>query len=208
LAEAAAGFGDPDLFAVRKNLAAAVAALKLVEPVDREGIYLQLNALAHSLDELPRVPEHSFTHTPPTKSVRQPEITDDWWRRLWAEIKAMAGMLNDYIKIEDVNAPAQPLVDQYTSQVAILNLRLLIEQAQVALLKEQGLIYRQSLEQAETLMNEYFIPSPAADKVKQSLHELAQLDIAPSLPDISIALQQLHDYVRKQRRSAAAGASL
>lgn len=208
--QVAGGMGDAELFAVREALANELAALKGIEPVDKEGIYLRLNSLASSVDELPRVPGHSFEQ--PAQQAEeapqpQPQATEGndgnlarvggWLQSAWDEVKGMAGMLDDYIKIEDATAPVKPLVDQYTAQVVGLNVRLLLEQAQVALLKEQPVAYRQSLEQAQALVDEYFIESSSARELRRSLEQLQEVDIAPQLPDISGSLKMLNNYIRQ-----------
>lgn len=208
--QVAGGMGDAELFAVRRALADELAALKRIDPVDKEGIYLKLNSLAGMVDDLPRVPGHSFgepAQQAQTEEQDQPQTSDpeagglarleSWVLQAWDEVKGMAGMLDDYIKIEDAEAPAKPLVDQYTSQVAGLNVRLLLEQAQVALLKEQPMAYQQSLEQAQALIDKYYIDSAPARELRQSLEQLASVEIAPELPDISESLKILNGYIRQ-----------
>lgn len=200
--QVAGGLGDAELFAVREALAEELSALKLIDPVDKEGIYLQLNALARAIDNLPRVRGHTLAGPTQEPEAIEPETdqvaqAESWWERLWAEVKDMAGILDEYIKIEPAEAPAQPLVDQYTSQAAVLNVRLLLEQAQVALLKEQPVAYRQSLQQAQSMLDEYFIESPQAREVRQSLQRLQAVEIAPPLPDISDSLKMLNGYIRQ-----------
>lgn len=218
--QVAGGMGDAELFAVRRALAEELAALKSIDPVDKEGIYLKLHSLADMVDNLPRVPGHSFDQSArpvPTADEEPAQAADpeagglarmeSWVLRAWDEVKGMAGMLGDYIKIEDADAPAKPLVDQYTSQVAGLNVRLLLEQAQVALLKEQTLAYQQSLEQAQVLIGKYYIESGPARELSESLAQLAAVDIAPQLPDISESLKVLNGYIRQlhKLRPAAEG---
>lgn len=205
--QVAGGMGDAELFAIREALADELAELKMVESVDKEGLYLQLNALARQVDDLPRVPGHSFDRAAQKPGAQATEDMDEesaqsevWWQRLWDEVKNMAGLLDDYIKIESADTPVQPLVDQHTSQAAVLNVRLLLEQAQVALLKEQSVAYRQSLQQAQAMIDDYFIASPQAREVRQSLKQLEQVEIAPQLPDISASLKMLNAYVQQLHR--------
>ena len=202
--EVAAGLGDAELFAVRKQLAKELAALKLVDNVDRDGIYLQLSAMADAIDQIPRVPEHELD-SPKSDSEEQAQSPGDdsgyetkegWLHRAWREVKHMAGKLNGYIRIEDSETPEKPLIDQYTTQVAGLNIRLLLEQAQVALLREQAVAYTNSLQQAQVVLDNYFIASSAASDFRNQLGQLKTITISPELPDISGSLRMLNGHLQ------------
>jgi len=193
--QASAASGDAELFAVRKSLSRDLAALEQIVPVDKEGLYLRLYALAGALDQLPRVAPTRLAAPEPVAMAPVAEI--GWTARAWAEIKSMAGQLHNYIKIDSVEAPAKPLVDSHLTQIAGLNLRLLLEQAQLAVLKADLVVYRHSLEQAQQLLSDYYLDSLEAQQLSGNIAELLTLDIAPPLPDISPSLGLLHDYLRQ-----------
>ena len=214
--QAAAGGTDAELFAVRKAIGRDRLALENITPVDREGIYLRLYALAQTLDDLPRVESSRFLEAPskatPTKATpakAPPEnaapgapaeaapVKEGWGARIWRELREMAAALGSYIRIDDVKAPAKPLVDSYLVQVAGLNLRLLLEQAQLAVLKADGTVYKHSLEEAQKLLDTYYLASDPARQLRAQLAELAAVEVAPALPDISEAPRLLQDYLRR-----------
>jgi uroporphyrin-3 C-methyltransferase len=199
--QASAASGDAELFAVRKSLSRDLAALERIIPVDKEGVYLRLYALAGAIDQLPRVAPTRLTAPEPVPSAPVAPGTPlekvGWAARAWGEIKSMAGQLHNYIRIDSVAAPAKPLVDSHVTQIAGLNLRLLLEQAQLAVLKTDAVVYRHSLEQAQQLLTDYYLDSPEAQQLSQKLQELLALDIAPALPDISPSFGLLHDYLRQ-----------
>lgn len=197
----AAGLGDAELFAVRKALAKDLAALMLVEPLDKEGVHLKLQALAEQLDSLPRSPSDHFWEEGVARQEQEPTDSEDesvptgFWHRLWFELTDMVSVLDNYIRFDDVTAPVQPLVDSHLAQLAGLNVRMAIEQAQVALLKEESAVYQRSLATAQQLIGQYYLASPAAGQFQASLAQMASLDVAPELPDISNSLKLLHDYI-------------
>lgn len=209
VAQVSAGTGDAELFAIRKAISRDLTALKLIKSVDKDGIYLELQALAERIDLLPRVPDHTFVNAVSSRyeamsaegenkdAVDSSEVGgNSVLDRVWFELKGMAGTLNQYIKIEDAVAPAKPLVDQNFTEVAGLNVRLLLEQAQIALLKESPIIYSNSLNQAHELIGRYYIPSQQATEFQEAILKLNTVDVAPTLPDISKSLQLLHGYLR------------
>ncbi|MCR6650366.1 MAG: uroporphyrinogen-III C-methyltransferase [Cellvibrionaceae bacterium] len=195
------GTGDAAVFAIRKTLSLDLAALEKVEPVDKEGIYLRLYALAQSVDDLPRLQLAEFANdseTPaaPVDAQGESGLTD----RIWRGLRNLAGSLDRYVRIDDVKAPAKPLVDSYATRLASLNVRLLLEQAQLALLQDEPTVYRHSLEQAQSLLQSYYVESEQNSRLRDALAELATMEVAPELPDISASLAQLRDHLRQLHR--------
>lgn len=201
LQQASEGSGDAELFAIRKALSRDLASLETIEPVDKEGVYLRLYALAESVDELPRLQVEEF----PAGSEAPAAVADGsaepgWAARFWRGLRDLAGSLDRYVRIDDVEAPARPLVDSYATRLAALNVRLLLEQAQLALLQEEPTVYRHSLEKALELLQNYYVVSAQNERLQAALAELVELEVAPDLPDISASLTLLRDYLRQLHR--------
>lgn len=195
------GSGDASVFAIRKTLNEEITALEKVSPVDKEGMYLRLYALAETVDDLPRLQVKEFDGVGDEMSDESAADADAGWAgRLWNELKKMAGTLDRYVRIDDVAAPAKPLVDSYAAQVAALNVRLLLEQAQLAVLQEEPTVYRHSLEKAQTLVQQYYVESQANQTLQNALKELVEIEVAPPIPDISKSRAQLRDYLRQLHR--------
>lgn len=201
LQQASEGSGDAELFAIRKALNRDLTALEKIEPVDKEGLYLRLYALAESVDELPRLQVEEFAlNGETTEPVDETDAEGGWASRLWQSVRELAGSLDRYVRIDDVEAPARPLVDSYATRLAALNVRLLLEQAQLALLQEEATVYRHSLDKAQELLRNYYVASEQNARLQASLAELAQVEVAPELPDISTSLTLLRDYLRQLHR--------
>lgn len=201
LQQVSEGTGDGEIFAIRKALNLDLAALEKVAPVDKEGIYLRLYALAETVDDLPRLQLPEFaTNSEAADASSDPAVEAGWGERIWRGLRSLAGSLDRYVRIEDVEAPAQPLVDGYATRLAALNVRLLLEQAQLALLQEEATVYRHSLDKAQTLLQNYYIDSEQNRQLRASLAELAAVEMAPELPDISASRVLLRDYLRQLHR--------
>lgn len=195
------GTGDAEVFAIRKVLNLDLAALEKVEPVDKEGIYLRLHALAESVENLPRLQIEAFAVESATPIFEtEASGTVGWMDRIWRALRDLTGSLDRYVRIDDVEAPAKPLVDSYATRLAALNVRLLLEQAQLALLQGEQTVYRHSLEQAQALLQNYYVNSEQNKRLRAALAELTAVDIAPELPDISASLARLRDYLRQLHR--------
>ena len=200
LQQAGEGSGDAEVFAIRKALSRDLAALEQIEPLDKEGLYLRLYALAEQVDELPRLQVEEFGADAPAAVPPEDDAEPGWATRMWHGLRDLAGSLDRYLRIDDVEAPAKPLVDSYATRLAALNVRLLLEQAQLALLQEESTVYRHSLEKALELLQNYYIASEQNERLQAAVKELAELDVAPQLPDISESLTLLRDYLRQLHR--------
>jgi len=201
LQQASEGTGDAELFAIRKALSRDLAALEQVEPLDKEGLYLRLYALADNVGELPRMQLAEFGQEGDTGSpLAQDALERGWADRIWQGLRDLVGSLDRFVRIDDVEAPAKPLVDSYATRLAALNVELLLEQAQLALLQEEATIYQHSLQQAQELLKNYYVESDQNTRLQSALDELAGVDVAPELPDISASLTLLRDYLRQLHR--------
>lgn len=204
-----AGLGDRELFSIRKLLADEITALKMVEPVDTQGIYLKLGALAETINTLPTLPgeQERFSQVS-TQANEEPspkqEPSAQASESLIAEFKREMANLFLFIRSAfswySEEELANPIVSQQRLQLMQLNTRLLIEQAQIALLKENIISYRESLKAASELAAQYYFTSPARTALINELNDLAQKNIAPELPNISQSLKLLHTYIATQHR--------
>ncbi|HEY7772225.1 MAG TPA: uroporphyrinogen-III C-methyltransferase, partial [Marinagarivorans sp.] len=199
-----AGLGDRELFAIRKLLAQEITALKLVEPVDSQGIYLQLGSLAEAIEQLPTLPgqEERFRNSKAAEPMRE---------TTWAAFKREMSNVFDFLRNSfDIRSAddelVNPIVSQQHLQLMQLNTRLLLEQAQISLLKEESVSYKESLKAASSLVNQYYFESPKRAAFSEDIIALAQKDIAPTLPDISKSLKLLHSYIADQHRLNAPSA--
>jgi uroporphyrin-3 C-methyltransferase len=190
---------DPALHEVRAAVAADVAALRAVDKVDVEGIYLRLAALIEQAEKLVifQLPEI----TPSTA----PEAANDWQGRLRQGYAAALSKLADYIIIRRRDVPMQALMDPQWEGLVRLNLRMLLEQAQVALLSANQTLYDASLEDAQQWVAQFQdSDAAAASAITAEITQLAALTIEIPQPDISRSQRALDDAI-EQRLQAARG---
>lgn len=206
-----AGLGDRELFAIRKILAEETTALKMVEPVDTQGIYLKLGAIANTINSLATLPaeQERFSALPAKTSAPEPlvqvsstqtEVSETFLEEFKREMGNFFLFVRSAFSWYSEDELANPIVSQQRLQLMQLNTRLLIEQAQIALLKEEPVTYSESLKSASELASQYYFASPARQALVSELQALAQKNIAPELPDISKSLKLLHTYIAAQHR--------
>ncbi len=185
----------PDIFPLRESLSKDILRLKLAPVVDREGIYLALSALVNQTEALPSVPYVKETPKPAPSEL--PLAEDDKPAGIWSSIQQSLGQLDDYIRVKQHDEPLELWVSDVQQQLVAQNLRLMFEQAQTALLREEDAIYRESLEQAIFWLDKHYAHFEQKSALVDAIRELKKKIIVSQLPDISTSLIQLSQYIER-----------
>jgi uroporphyrin-3 C-methyltransferase len=99
----------------------------------------------------------------------------------------------------------EALMDPQWEGLVRQNLRMLLEQAQVALLSGNQTLYRESLERSQHWVKQFFDSDEAASRaMAQEISQLQGLTVAVELPDISRSLRAL-DQAMEQRLQQGGG---
>lgn len=191
-----------DLVGVRKLLAEEIAVLKLAGVIDREGIYLRLSALSNQIDAIPFIEPLGVQEEVLEEDVIPADET--FKQKLTRNFYALMHKLGSYVRVRDhgktINAVLPPSEQKYLQQ----NLRLMLEQAQVALLRNEEGIYQESLVKAQNWINQYYSLNEKAAAVLEELQSLQQEEISPDLSNFSNSSSALADYITKREKMAAA----
>lgn len=185
---------------IRKLLAEDIAVLRLAGRVDREGIYMRLAALANQIDAVPfvqplgDVSEAEVTEEPAQEKTLS-ERTRDFFRSILHKLSA-------YVRVRDhgksINAILPPTEQIYLRQ----NLRLMLEQAQAALLRGEDGIYKDSLIKAQNWINQYYDLNAQANILLDELKQLEQENIAPEYNNFENTRAALQEYIQRQQKAA------
>ncbi len=201
--------GDPALLDARKTLANDIQALRATARPDVAGMSMAVSGVVNTLDKLPL----SGLAPPPAgggiaaqgaapRETAPAANTSDWRRMLsgvWDTLKTL-------VVIRQHAKPVRPLLPPEQRYFLTENLRLMLEQARLALLREDNADFQQRLATARQWIETYFdTEAPATRGALQTLDELAKQDIHPALPDISGALKAIERY--RQRHPAGEAAS-
>jgi uroporphyrin-3 C-methyltransferase len=171
---------DPELLAVRNALAVDIAALRMTEKVDREGIYLELQAISSALEALPILESHADPETAQAvQGTEQPPTS------LAETLERFSEKFGNLIVLRKRQQPIEPLLSRAEHTMVRQNLYLLLEQAQSALLREEQRIFSNSLNKAETLLRGYFQLNSESEASIARLQSLAEQPVSQFLPDIS-----------------------
>jgi uroporphyrin-3 C-methyltransferase len=189
---------SPDVFPLRDSIHKDILALKIAPSVDREGLYLQLSALIEQVDILPPVPLSSSLKTPSETVVINNEASH-WQDSLWQSIRHTFGTLDHYVRIQHHDEPLSPLVSDAQQHMLVQNLRLMLAQAQIALLREEATIYQHSLDQAVRWLNKHFVHFSERQALVDTITALQQQTISSDLPDVSASLERMNIYIQSGR---------
>jgi len=188
---------NADLFPVRKKLAEEIQSLKMVTKVDREGIYLQLLALTQQIDSLPLI--EPLVEDEEADADASEEVTTTTFLEKVKNLGLRTlHKLSGYVRVRDqgrrVDAILPPEDQMYLKQ----NLRLMLEQAQTGLLREEQHVYQASLDKAQNWIRDYYPLNEQAEIVLNDLEQLKKNIVQQALPDFSGSASLIKDYIQQK----------
>ena len=191
---------DPELLPLRGAVAIDVTALRMAGEVDAAGLYLELNALAESIDQLvilKPTAEAAVVTNQPQAALEQP--------KLQGLITGFVDGVSQLIRVTQRDQPIELLLQANEEAIVRHNLRLMLEQAQSAVMREEQAIYSKSLGKAQRWLAQYFQLNPNAEVLQQRLGSLSEQEIIQQLPDINGSLQAIETLIilRNSRLTAA-----
>jgi uncharacterized protein HemX len=180
---------DPLLDAARRALAVDLVALRSAEMPDTVGIDARLEALITESDQLQVVEEEAD----------EPEaIQDDWLAQAKAGWRAALAKLSDYLIIRQRATDVASLLTPEWQVLARQNLRMLFEQAQIALLSGNERLYQRALTRARRFAALFAEADPArVDAIMSEIDALSVEVVAPELPDLLDTRRALADAARQ-----------
>jgi uroporphyrin-3 C-methyltransferase len=174
---------DPELLAVRNALAVDIAALRMVEKVDPEGIYLELQAISAALETLSILEPHADPEA--VQLAQAGQDSEQPPSSLAETLQRFSDNFGNLIVLQRRQQPIEPLLNGAEQTMVRQNLYLLLEQAQSALLREEQRIYSISLTKVEALLRRYFQLNSESEASIARLQILAERSVNQTLPDIS-----------------------
>lgn len=184
---------DIGVYPVRQQLAREVQSLRSIQSVDRTGLYLRLEAAIAAINDLTdlalindRAPGFGMLADENTPADGSNRFTRAWNRFL--------DTLKEVVVIRRMDEPVKPLLSPDQSAWARLNLQLMLEEAEMAVLRGNQPLYERALNKAITTINDWYdSTNPTISGLNETLTELARGDVDPELPDISQSLGLLKE---------------
>ena len=173
---------DFGFYEVRARLADEMLALGAVRDNDLQGIYLRLEAVKGEIVKLPlQVPEYLL------------EVNED--SAIGEDVGFLEGLraqFASYLRFRRLEGGQKPLLAPEEAVYLELNLRLMLERAQLAALRRQQVVYEQSIATAREWIIEFLnTDDESAQLIAAELHALIEVELNLTLPDISGSLTAL-----------------
>lgn len=188
---------DPELTPVRGAVAADITALRLAGEVDAEGIFLELVALVKSIDQLDI--RLSLAESGPkgdkASIATSAAVAEEPLSSIDSTLALFTQKLSQLIRVRERSQPIEPILHPKEETVVRQNLRLMLEQAQSGLLREQQGVYSQSIAKAQDWLEQYFQLNPNTQVVSERLGELAKVRVVQQLPAINGSLKAIEAVV-------------
>ncbi|MCS5593796.1 MAG: uroporphyrinogen-III C-methyltransferase [Porticoccaceae bacterium] len=184
-----------DLFSVRAAVAEDIMALRLAGVIDVEGVILEINALANQINRLDLLNLAISTETSDIEEgllvVDSEEISTDknvpWMSRFNGFIDGFGGL----VKVTDRDIPIQSILSSSEESIVRSNLRLLLQQAANAALREEPAVYAISLENAQQWMATYFQLNAGSKELQERISRLSAVNIVQQLPSVDRSMNAL-----------------
>jgi len=199
---------DVSLYPLRQNLASDISKLESVPSLDIEGTYLRIAALIERSKDLPTLTLEQQRQLPELIDKVMTEQTDaQTQQNITSGFAKAMNKLESLIVIQRHDQPVEPILSPDQGHYLRQNIQMLLEQAQLALLRQQQSVFTTSLSRAQSLLIQYFDQDNYTTRTLiQSLAELTALNVSPTIPDISGSLKALQQHQKEManlRREAS-----
>ncbi len=185
---------DPVLLKVRKEIASELTALRAMPNVDIPGLALQIGSLAESVEQLPLRDKKRLTLASESRETTSSVGWEEIPAVVWSDIKNL-------VQVRRHQQPTEPLLPPQQAWFLYQNLQLKLEQARLAVLKQNTAVFAQSLEEVSQWLNGYFeVKSAAVGNMQETVKNLRTIELQPAVPDISGSLRELRVVMNARSR--------
>jgi uroporphyrin-3 C-methyltransferase len=179
---------DPRLTNIRAALSDELRALEVMTKPDTAGITLALTSLAGVVDLLPLQQEVV------AGAQKTAEISSD----LSGVDRALAsfkGAMSGVVSVRREDEATQPLIAPEAQYFLRANLTLQLQAAKLALLRGEEAIFRQSLDDVDEWLSEYYdTTNSSVQSAQQTIAEIRGSTLSVAVPDISLSLRLLRQF--------------
>ena len=198
-----------DLLPVRRALAEDITALRLVKDVDRQGMYLELQALANNIESLPLIDIPAQMAAAKELATAEESKAEESKAEESNHADVKSGFfyeIRSLVRVTQRKTPIEPILQPAEAALVKYNLAMMLEQAQIALLREEQGIFETSLAKADDYLSRFFQSNSKVQAVTERLTVLRQMSVQQQLPAITRNLEALETLlVTRQQRLTGTG---
>ena len=197
---------NPEVVAIRQQLAEEIAALNLIETPDVVGMLAAIGALSDSLQQLPLpgdietlVSDQEDRSQEPAGSNEEQAGTEEEGA-LEAVMRVSARFisdLSDLVQIEKRGEKMAPVVSAEIAFMTVEKTQLMLEAAQISYLREQYGAYSQRMEAIDKWVRERFAQGDQRESWLGQLNQLSSEIPSDHQPDISGSLESIRALIER-----------
>ena len=194
----------PAYEAVRLAIAQDNANLVAMPKVDEVGLYGRLAALIDQVERLQLSYEGTAVITKEAQAEELSGANQNWLDGAESSWHRAISKLSDYLVIRRSSEEIAALMTPEWAALARQNLRMLLEQSQIAMLTANTSLYQQSLGRAAQFTRLFAEQDPdRAQGILQEIEALELAEIAPTLPDMVHTRSLLDTELKRLERQMA-----
>jgi uroporphyrin-3 C-methyltransferase len=190
---------EAGMLAVRAAIASDIATLRLAGEIDVEGIVLELNALTAQIDQLSMiqlsVPVPDINQALDSNDSVNGDVNSTLSQRWSNLVDKFSQSLGQLVQVKQRVEPIERVLSTSEESIVRNNLRLLLQQAANAALREQQTIYDFSLKRAQQWVAQYFQMNSSVQVVKNRLIDLSGKQVVQQLPRIDGSVNALEAFM-------------
>ena len=187
------------MLAVRAAIATDIATLRLAGEIDVEGIVLELNALTAEIDQLSMiqlsVPVPDINQALDSNGSVNADVNSTLSQRWSSLVDTFSQSLGQLVQVKQRVEPIERVLSASEESIVRNNLRLLLQQAANAALREQQTIYDLSLKRAQQWVAQYFQMNSSVQVLKTRLIDLSVKQVVQQLPRIDGSVNALEAFM-------------
>jgi len=196
---------------VRRAFAKDLNNLNVASRVDTEGVFIKLDALKEHITQL-TMPTLAWQadKTEPKPMPKDADVSE----KIVTTVRNVFAVIGEQYEVQHLDKPIKPLLSSEQRVYLIQNLSLLIEQAQLAAMKHDAVIYKRVLMQAEAWVRSHFnMDSAVAQVTLATFKDLSSVELNPAIPDVSGSMRALKVFAEawekeKEIRQSSVGQEL
>jgi uroporphyrin-3 C-methyltransferase len=187
---------DPHLLPLRRAINADVQLLKSIPLVDKEGIAFRLEGILQQAESL-QLAEIELPEVVAAKDNQLSADSADWQDNL---AKSWRKFSENFVTVRRRDGQVEALIEPQHAWYLKENLKLQLQQAEQALFRSQGELFKAKLQRAEQWVGEFFIQNSQAQAMIEDLKQLQQLDIVDKLPEQLSSLGAAEQAIKERQQ--------
>lgn len=183
------GSSNPKILPIRQAMVNNITALQSIPEINIESAIMQLQALLPQLNSLTLKMKNNFVIAESeAKETSSKEFKYPWMNSLYR----VGENLRQLIIIRRHDDAVKSLPSEKQLAYIVQNIGILLQEAQWALLQGDQKLFDSSLNQTRQWLDDYFdTQSAVGQNFSQTLNQLSQLKLRPTLPELTHLIPEL-----------------